>query len=175
MRIKRFCATIAWFVCYGVIYFTNASFAPAHPFYVSVTEINIKPAQQRITVACKMFTDDLQEAIYKTQKKQTNFDQQTQQQLALLEQYINARFELAVASKPMQLQVIGYETEGEATWCYMEASRVVLNQPAEVAITTTLLCDFLPTQANLIHCRWDTSPRKSYKLDCSKTNFVFTF
>ncbi len=36
-----------------------------HPYYMSVTEIEYKPAEKEVQVACKIFTDDLEEALKK--------------------------------------------------------------------------------------------------------------
>jgi hypothetical protein len=142
---------------------------------VSVTEINIKPAQQRITIACKMFTDDLQEALYKLYNSKVDLTKASVEQELLLQRYMNERFQIKVDDLPTQLKVVGFETAEEATWCYLEGFIPSNNKSQEVSVNSTILCDFLPTQANLIHCRWDASERKSYKLDCGNSYYQFVF
>lgn len=172
MRIKPILSTIACIAAGMILYITNVSFVPAHPFYVSVTEITVKPVQQRIHIACKLFTDDLQEALYKLYNKQVDLTKPTTEHEQLLQRYLQAKLQLKVSGQPVQLSIVGFELEEEATWCYLEAT---LNNFAarEVSATSTILCDFLPTQTNLVHCRWDNRERKSYKLDCSNTSYVF--
>jgi RecG-like helicase len=43
-----------------------------HPYYMSVTEFEYKPAEKEVQVACKIFTDDLEEALKKEYKRKVD-------------------------------------------------------------------------------------------------------
>jgi hypothetical protein len=174
MRIKQIWHTIACIFIGMILYISNVSFAPAHPFYVSVTEITIKPAQKSIQIACKLFTDDLQDALYNLYNKQVDLTKPTAEHEQLLQRYLQERLQLKISGQSIQLSIIGFEQAQEATWCYLEAT--LYNQTVkEVFVNSTILCDYLPTQANLIHCKWDHVERKSYKMDCGNTSYTFSF
>jgi IS30 family transposase len=66
-----------------------------------------------------------------------------------------------VAGKPVSFQLIGYEIEEEATWCYLEAAS--FPGTGAVEIHNRLLYDYLPEQTNLVHYYRD-GQRSSYKL-----------
>ena len=74
---------------------------------------------------------------------------------------IAERLQITVAGKLVTFQLIGYEIEEEATWCYLEAASFPGTGP--VVVHNKLLYDFLPEQTNLVHFYRD-GERSSYKL-----------
>jgi hypothetical protein len=133
-----------------------------HPYYVSVSDIRIDSESKSVNVSCKLFTDDLQEALYKLNKSEVNLSIQSESQKLMLEQYFKERFKLTIAGKAIPLKLIGYEIEEEATWCYLEFNK--FENLGKVIISNSLLYDFLPEQTNLIHCYYNLN-RKSFKLN----------
>lgn len=132
-----------------------------HPYYLSVTEIRSDSKQQTLNISCRMFTDDLQEALYKLYQCKVDLEKGETQCDASLQQYITERLRIKIDGKPVAFRFIGHETEDEATWCYLEATYSYQNEAVEVY--NRLLYDFLPEQTNLVHLYRD-GQRKSYKL-----------
>ena len=148
----------------GVLFlllFLGSSSKTVHPYYVSVTEIRSDSRQQSLNISCRMFTDDLQDALYKKYRYRAELSKQDGQAEAYLQRYIAERLQNTVAGKPVTFQLIGYEIEEEATWCYLEAASFPGTGPVQVH--NTLLYDFLPEQTNLVHFYRD-GERSSYKL-----------
>jgi hypothetical protein len=138
------------------------SLKPIHPYYVSVSEVRIDTVSKAVNVSCKLFTDDIQDALYRIYKTPVDLSIQSENNNLLLETYIKERFKITIGKKAIPLKFIGYEIEEEATWCYFEFG--TLESFGKVIIVNTLLYDFLPEQTNLIHCYYNLN-RKSFKLN----------
>ncbi len=141
--------------------FLGSSSKTVHPYYVSVTEIRSDSRQQSLNISCRMFTDDLQDALYKKYRYRTELSQKDGQADAYLQQYIAEHLQITVAGKPVTFQLIGYEIEEEATWCYLEGASFPGTGLA--VVHNKLLYDYLPEQTNLVHFYRD-GERSSYKL-----------
>jgi hypothetical protein len=139
----------------------GSSSKSVHPFYISVTEIRSDAKQQTLNVSCRMFTDDLQEALFKLYGYKADLEKQNVQHNAWLQKYIAERLQIKMAGSPVVFRLVGYENEEEATWCYLEASSFPGDGPAEVH--DRLLYDFLPEQTNLVHF-YRNGQRSSFKL-----------
>jgi hypothetical protein len=145
-----------------------------HPFYVAVTEINHNVAAKTLEISCKLFADDLEQALEKnyhttldisSAKEKATFDK-------LISDYVHQHLGIAVDGKPVPLNYIGYEKEKESAFCYFE----VPNVPAmkRVDLTNSLLHDFNSDQINIIHFIFH-GKRQSQKLDYPATKASFTF
>ncbi|MFN7014244.1 MAG: DUF6702 family protein [Bacteroidia bacterium] len=143
-----------------------------HPYYVSVSEVRIDIAAKSVNVSCKLFTDDLQDALYRIYKTPIDLSKQNDNQTKMLESYIKERFKLTIGGKAIPLLFIGYEIEEEAVWCFLEFNKI--ESFGKVIIANNLLYDFLPEQTNLIHCYYN-SQRKSYKLNNPDKIAVFEY
>ena len=96
-----------------------------------------------------MFSDDLQNALYKLYQHKTDLEKDDNSDNEYLFKYISERLQLNVAGKPVVFRFAGYETEDEAVWCYLEATTYPGND--KVQVNNSLLFDFIPEQTNLIH------------------------
>ncbi len=143
-----------------------------HPYYVSVSEVRIDTVAKSVNVSCKLFTDDLQEALYRINKIPIDLSKQNDNQKKILENYFKERFKLTIGNKAIPLVFIGYEIEEEATWCYFEFNKI--DSFGKVVIINTLLYDYLTEQTNLIHCYYNQQ-RKSYKLNNPDKLAVFDY
>ncbi|MBL0912762.1 MAG: hypothetical protein IBJ09_10360 [Bacteroidia bacterium] len=143
-----------------------------HPFYVSITEIHIQPQQQLIQLSCRMFADDLEDALRRLNGVAADLlvpkDEATVN--ALLNAYVQARVQIQVNGVPQQLEYIGYESDEEAVWVHFEGK--LTETPGRVDVNNSLLFDFLPGQTNMLHCYLDEK-RQSTKLDCPERKAVF--
>lgn len=148
------------------------SLKPMHPYYVSVCDVRIDSVSKSVNVSCKLFTDDLQDALYRIYKNPVELNIQSDNQKKMLESYFKEHFKLTIGTKAIPLKFVGYENEEEATWCYFEFNKI--ENFGKVMIVNTILYDFLPEQTNLIHCYYNLQ-RKSYKLDNPNKLAVFEF
>jgi len=153
------------FFGFSLLFFCLLSLRPSseHPFYVSVTEIRSDATKGSFQVSCRMFTDDLQDALYRKYGFKAELARpQGADADGQLAQYIQERLQITVQGKPVALQWVGYEIEEEATWCYWEAA--AFPGTGTIEVQNRLLYDYLTGQTNLIHV-YRNGVRSSSKLD----------
>lgn len=168
MRKGKFFFTLLFSCSMGLF-----AFVPyLHPYHVSITEIRIDPEKKAVNISCKMFTDDIQDAmstLYKVPvellKKQASCD-------SLISKYVHERLEVSVGGMKLDYKYIGYEIEEESVWCYFESA--LPSAEKSVKVRTSILYDFLDEQANFLHCYYKTE-RKSFKLENPDKEAAFTF
>ena len=112
-------------------------------------------------MSCRMFTDDLQNALYQLYGYRADLEKNDSKHDPWLQKYIGEHLQISVGGQMVSFRFAGYETEEEATWCYLEATSFPGEGPAEVR--NRLLYDFLPEQTNMIHY-YRNGQRSSFKL-----------
>jgi hypothetical protein len=134
---------------------TTAFVAPVHRFYLSLSEVRVDTKKQTLDVSCKLFTDDLEDALLKKYSKKIDLasSSKSKDAQAVVSKYINENFRINIGGKLQTLVLVGFETEADATWCYLET--VPFTAKGKVSILNTLLYDYLPEQTNMINFYWD--------------------
>jgi hypothetical protein len=146
------------------LFLTETSFTdPMHRFYLSLTEVRVDTKKQTLDVSCKLFTDDLEDVLIRKYGKKVDIATSSKNKDVqnLITKYITENFKLNIGGKLIILNFVGFETETDATWIYLEA--VPFKEKGRVNILNTLLYDYLPEQSNLINFYWDDE-EKSAKL-----------
>lgn len=133
-----------------------------HPYYMSVTEFEYKPAEKEVQVACKIFTDDLEETLKKEYKRKvdilnTSAKKENEQ---LLNSYLQQHLRLQLDGKPVALKMIGFEQEGEAVWIYLVTNNTAAFKSA--VVFNDLLYSYREDQLNIIHFK-NKGERKSHR------------
>ncbi len=134
-----------------------------HPYYMSVTELEFKPAEKEIQISTKIFIDDLEFALqeeYKTKVEILNAANKKKNE-ALLNQFFQKHLKLSVDGKPVSYQLIGFEREEEAIWTYLVVKNISKLKSATVFID--LLYNYRDDQINIIHFK-NNNDRKSHRL-----------
>ncbi|MGN6493619.1 MAG: DUF6702 family protein [Agriterribacter sp.] len=160
----------------AMAFFSSASFRVAndHPYYISVTEIEYIHQNKEVGIACKIFTDDFEQALkamYNTKIDLYNTKDTaiTGRQIA---GYINKHLQLKTGGKLLSLRYLGFEIEGEAAWCYFSAANVPYLQQLEVF--NDLLYEYKKEQVNLMHVKVNGN-RKSARLSAPDSRLSFEF
>jgi hypothetical protein len=173
MQIKQISFT--YIIIAGLLSILLLSFTEVkHPYYISLTEIRIDTTTKNIQISCRMFTDDLQDALYRNYdfKKELIPGEADQPTQIILDKYIQERLKVIVGKEIAEVKIIGYEVEEESTWCFFEGS--IKSNATKITVKNSLLYDFLPGQVNMIHCYLQKS-RKSYKLNNPEKYHAFEF
>jgi hypothetical protein len=145
----------------------------SHPYFVSVTEVEYRSKEKELGLSCKFYTDDLEEALKKISKDNTDLhkgDKTKNQQL--ISAYIGQHFKVIIAGKQVPVQFIGFENDQEATWCYFEAENVPPFKKMD--IEADFLYEIKKEQVNLIHVTIDGN-RKSSKLSNPDKSISLSF
>ncbi|MBE2246426.1 MAG: hypothetical protein IAE67_04160 [Candidatus Competibacteraceae bacterium] len=130
---------------------SNSMHAFPHPFYVSITEIRVETYAKSITVSCRMFMDDLEDAISKLYEEKTDLIKSVEKQshAEILSQYIRQHLQILSGGQFCLLQMVGYEIEDEAVWCHLTSDNISFD--GAIHVTNRLLYDFISGQVNIIH------------------------
>jgi len=149
--------------------------AVAHPFFVSVTEINHNAKDKVIEISCKTFTEDLENAIQKTNggvKMDLGNAKDEAAAGKAIGDYIKKHLQLKVDGKAVQLEFVGYEKENEAIWSYYQVANVASLKKLDVQ--NSILFEASDQQINLMHVTVNGN-RKSTKLDYPAASASFQY
>ncbi len=154
---------------------SGAAKAPgAHPFHVSVVEVNHNAVDKTLEISCKIFTDDFEKVL--TQNYETKVDLINPPDKAamdtLVKKYIASHLFLSADGKPVKLSYIGFEKESEAVYGYVQADNIA--SVKKIDIINTLMHDLFTDQINLMHVTVGGN-RKSTKLDYPESKATFAF
>jgi hypothetical protein len=146
-----------------------------HPYFVSTTEINYNNPGKTVEITCRMFTDNLEDALKKVYKKEVDLlhpkDKKEVEKLLL--DYISKRLKITSDGYSFPMEIIGYEKEEDAIWTYLEIKKDL--NPKTVVVENGLLYDFLPKQINMVHVTVNGANRQSSKVDNPDKKMNFTF
>jgi hypothetical protein len=135
--------------------------ALAHPYYVSVTELEWNGKEKEVQVSCKLFTDDFEEALKQSGKSVDLAKGNKANNQAGIESYLRQHFVLKINGKALPLTIAGYENDQEATWVYLQGPCSAM--PAEMDVTNSLLYEIKKEQVNIVHLK-AVDQRKSFRL-----------
>lgn len=122
-----------------------------HPFYLSVTEIEYFPKNQRVGISIKLFSDDLENAINENAKVKIDIIKGNKSQNnVLLKTYIQEHFSIAVNGQQKIPAFLGYEIDKDATWIFLELNAQNI-APKLIRIQSDLLYDQHHEQINIFH------------------------
>lgn len=146
--IKKYLYTLPTIIFLFVV---TAIPVSSHPFYFSLSAIKINAPQKSMEISCKLFTDDLENALNQLNKNKIPLSASTKDSKVntVLYEYLSERLKIWINGKPIVLKFVGFEVDNEVTWCYLEAD-VNLNPENKMNLINTLLYDFLPDQTNLV-------------------------
>ncbi len=146
----------------------------AHPFYVSVTEVNHNAKDKTVEVSCKIFADDMEDVLKKNFKTAVDLSDQSKMEKTnqLMEEYMRKHLTLSVNGKQVALSYLGFEKDREAVYVYLEGQNVPSVKTLD--LTNSLLQDLTDQQINIMHVTV-AGERKSHKLDHPKKQVSFSF
>jgi SpoU rRNA methylase family enzyme len=145
-----------------------------HPYYVSVSELEYKPAQKEIQIAFKVFTDDLEDAL-KAETKQKILLTEDKEEAAkqiLINNYLQQHFKLMIDGKKVTYEFIGFENEQEATWNYLLVKNV--SGFKSVTVFNDVFYDLRSGQINILHFK-HLGKTKSYRLTAPENQYIFSW
>ena len=151
-----------------------AVFAVAHPFYVSVTEINHNAKDKTLEISCKMFLDDTESILKKqyntTVELTTPKDPKKAQQM--VSEYVKKHLQLKVDGKAVPMEFVGFEVEGASIWSYFQVNNVT--NPHKIDITNNILYESWDSQISIMHVQVGGN-KKSTRVVNPEANASFEF
>lgn len=145
-----------------------------HPFYVSVSTIELNEQNKTLEISCRIFYDDLENVLKKEgfatddilrPKNKPSFEKG-------LAAYLDKNFKIKINNSPISIRYLGYQIEEDAAWCFLEVQNV--NDIRQISILNSILYQQHPSQTNIIHVTVK-GKRKSTKLSLPKTTATFQY
>ena len=123
----------------------------AHPFHMSVVEMNHNSQDKTIEISCKIFTDDFEKVLAKNYNTKADLINPPNKAAmdSLVKKYILGHLGLNVNGKPVSLVYVGFETDKEASYAYVEVDNV--SNVSKVDIYNNLMYDMFDDQVNIMH------------------------
>jgi hypothetical protein len=145
-----------------------------HPLFVSVTEINHNAQDKTLEISCKTFTDDLEKAIEKSSNVKIDLFDVKDKAVAnkAISDYFRKHLVLKADGKAVQMDLLGFEREGDATWSYFQVSNIPSVKKIEA--DNNILYEASDAEINLMHVTVNKN-RKSTKIDYPDVHAVFEF
>lgn len=160
----------------GTLSFLNLIFlyfiAGAHPYHISVCDIEHNAENKSLQVSQRVFLDDLEEVLnerFAIQIDVTNPDNRAYRD-SLIQVYLFENINIKVNGKEKKRSYLGNEIEEDGMWCYIEYFGV--KKVSTLDITNTVFFDKFDDQANIIHFKY-AGKTKSLKLDLSSRSGTF--
>lgn len=133
-----------------------------HPFHVSVTEVDYNKDSQSLQFSCRIFLDDLEEALQaETGDVSLDIVRDSAKVYKASKLYFSKRFVVRVDGRRVSVRFLGGEVEEDAMWCYLEVEKVT--RFTQVELENTVLFEVFDDQQNMIHFRLGEETR-SYVL-----------
>jgi uncharacterized protein DUF6702 len=156
------------------LFLSAATTKPAHPFHVSVTEINHNASAKTLEISCKIFTDDFEKVLEQQFKTKVDLIHPADKNKmdTLVKKYLLNRLSIQVEGRPVKMNYIGFENESEAAYGYFEVENVPVLTKA--VITNSVLYDLYDDQISIIHMI-ENGNRKSTKLNYPDQQASFNF
>jgi hypothetical protein len=163
-----------WFIFPVLAVFLSSGGQVAHPFHVSVVEINHNAAEKTLEVTCKIFTDDFEKVLAQNFKTKVDLINPTDKKAmdSLVKKYVILHLSISSDGKPVSFTYIGFERDNEAVYSYLQVDQI--SGVKKLDITNNLMYDIFTDQINLMHVVVGGA-RKSTRLDYPKTNAVIEF
>src|SRR4051812_33653256 len=114
----------------------------AHPFYISMTEINYNNKSKELEFSVRIFTDDFEKTLRKNCNCKVDLltasDKKAMEKI--VSDYVLKHLQMRVDGQPKSLEFVGYQQEEESTWSYFVIKNI--NQVKRMDINNTLLYDY---------------------------------
>ncbi len=129
----------------------GSSFLSAHPFYVSICEVNYNSETKSLEISLRIFTDDLEKTMqdWSAEKLYLGENNESQKTDSLLKNYILQELTIAVDGKSVPFHFIGKEVVQALTWIYLETENI--SDFEKIELSNRILFQTFPSQTNLVH------------------------
>jgi hypothetical protein len=121
-----------------------------HPVHVTSTRIELARDGRSLEVTVRLFTDDLEEALFKAESRRVRFGTTPSAVLdSVVDRYVGARLRLMTDGAPAPGRLLGHERDEDAVIVYVEVP--VRSAPRRLEVSNQLLLEMFHDQTNLVH------------------------
>lgn len=130
----------------------RAEYLCAHPFYVSIIQLDHNLQNESLEITFKIFTDDLEMSIVKESDVNLYLTSTKENKKAdsLISNYLNRHFKIKLDGNLSKLDFIGFEAAFDITKIYIEANSAESDLKL-IEIESDILVSEIPDQSNVFH------------------------
>ena len=141
------------------------SFASAHKFYVSVTNMVYSEDDDAFQITSRIFIDDMDDLLEERYGIQSKLGTPDESKVAdaYIEKYFRTKFVVELNGKPVPYTFLGKKYDNDVVICYIEIPKVNFPQLKSVAVQNEILTDLFDEQQNVVHLKWK-GHKKSFVL-----------
>lgn len=146
----------------------------AHPFYVSICQIDFNSETQSLEISVKIFADDLLLGLENAGKTKINLGEKKENPNTdeYIFDYLKANYKFKINEEQAKLMFVGKEMEKDVVWTYLEIKNITDINTMDVECN--LLTEVLDSQSNIIQVN-KNGVIKNLLLNKRKTSGVVTF
>lgn len=138
------------FFVIGLLTFGDYS-SYAHPFYVSICQIDFNKKDCSLEISLKLFADDLLLALENSGATKIYLGEQEEnpQTDTFIFEYLKSNLKFKVNNKTENYSFLGREIETDVIWIYLEIKNI--SELKKIDVECKLLTEVLDSQSNIIH------------------------
>ncbi len=157
----------------------NSAFDPLtspanHAIYIAVVEINHKSRATTAEVVIKVFTNDLEDALFNAYKKHTKLESEDNCEAhgLLFEKYFSTHFSCVINDQERQISFKNCEKNEDTLWLRFDMT--CPERWNNLRLTADFLMELFPTQSNVISV-FHGDKKKYFRLTNSKKSRQIRF
>ncbi|MXZ73907.1 MAG: hypothetical protein F4207_02100 [Gemmatimonadetes bacterium] len=123
----------------------------AHPFYISVCQVDHNPDTGALEMSFRIFMDDLELALESmgTERLHLGTERETEKADLYIGRYLARHVVIEINGRRASIAFLGKEVDPDAIWCYVEVKNIPVLE--SMTMTNTLLLETYEDQVNLVH------------------------
>jgi hypothetical protein len=131
-----------------------------HPVHISSTQIDLSGNARSLEVSVRIFTDDLEEALFAASNRRVRFGTTPPAAMdSVLGVYLASRLKFMPDGRTANARLLGHEREADAVLAFIEVP--VTRAPARLEIENTILLELFSDQSNIVHATVGTKKRNA--------------
>ena len=125
----------------------------AHPFYVTVCQIDHNAETSALEITLKFFTDDLEEELRDVTGSDVRLRRGSERDAAddVIFAYLRRKLGLSTNGQPLELRYVGKEVELDETYVYVEVPDVP--ELTSLVVRSTILIGLYEDHDTIVHVR----------------------
>ncbi len=137
------------------LYAGDTLYIPQHNFYLSISEIIYKKDIQTFEISIRFFSDDFEKTMLNYDNTQifTKEGAVSTKANNSISGYLKKHFAIFnEKGKKIEYEFIGWETEKEVSWCYLEAHQRKFEY---LSVTNDFMTEMFRSQKNLVYLKYN--------------------
>lgn len=125
------------------------SAAALHKYHMALYQINYAPEKKMLQITSRIHIDDLNKVLTKINKKNISIENENEEEMLVLKDYLSTRFSIKVNGQLKTLIFLSKEIEGDEIVCYSSIKGI--SKINSIEIYNTILTELFQDQQNRIN------------------------